>query len=190
MCRSNRSNDELAPALKTQKGSRQQQAPVNVEFAPLAPKRKFRWWTVATWLLVGIVIAYSYAFIMATTADSEDLAECQSLVSAVRDKHGIPLSVSQPGSPGIFCDLGVHFPFLRSYDNLFIYGVLDNREQDSILADVRRARNSASPRPIQVQFFDKENWKAWSDPATGRSGGSRGKEISVRKVWIDRTNTD
>ena len=161
-----------------------------MEFAPLAPKRKFPWLTATMWLLLVLVAAYSYAFITATTVDSNDQEECQSLVSAVRSKHGIPLSISQPGSPGIFCDLGVHFPLLQSYDHIFIYSVLDGREQDSILADVQRARGSPHPRPILVQFFQKENWKTWSDPATGRSGGSRGPETPLRSIWIDRANTN
>jgi hypothetical protein len=100
------------------------------------------------------------------------------------------MSLSQPGSPGIFCDLGVHFPLLRSYDHIFIYSVLDGREQDSILADVQRAGGPPHARPILLQFFEKENWKTWSDPATGRSGGSRGPETPLRSIWIDHTNTD
>jgi hypothetical protein len=171
-------------------GCKERALAVNVEFAPLTPKRRFRWRTVGMWLLLTILIMYSYAFIMATTTDGNDQAECQSLVSAVRSRHGIPLSVSRPGSPAIFCDLGVHFPFLQSYDSVFIYGELDHGEQGSIVVDVRSAAGSSRTRPILVQFFEKENWKMWSDPATGRSGGSRGPETPIRKVWIDRSNTN
>jgi hypothetical protein len=106
-------------------GCKERALAVNVGFAPLTPKRRFRWRTVGMWLLLTILIMYLYAFIMATTTDGNDQAECQSLVSAVRSRHGIPLSVSRPGSPAIFCDLGVHFPFLQSYDGVFIYGELD-----------------------------------------------------------------
>jgi len=89
------------------------------------------------WLLLILLITYSYAFIMATTTDSNNLGECQALVFAVTSTRRLQDSASSPGSPAIFCDLGVHFPFLRSYDSVFIYGVVDPAEQDPILANLR-----------------------------------------------------
>ena len=45
-----------------------------------------------------------------------------------------------------------------------------------------------APRPNQkrilVQFFDKENWRPWSDPSSGRSGGNRGPEHPIATQWI------
>jgi hypothetical protein len=94
-------------------------------------------------------------------------------------------SVSSPGSPAIFCDLGVHFPFLRSYDSVFIYGVVNPAEQDSTLANLRSYHAKAQAHRILVRFIAKENWKTWSDRANGRCGGSRGPETPVRQVWIE-----
>ena len=144
---------------------------------------KRRWVTITAWIVGGLLAAYAYAFVSATTTDSEDLSGCQAIVSAVTFSHSLPLSVSEPGHPAIFCDLGVHFPLLRSYYSVFIYGVLDN-QQDSIIADLQRFHR-AHTQKILVRFFAKENWKAWSDPASGRSGGSRGPESALVRVWID-----
>jgi hypothetical protein len=146
---------------------------------------KFRWWTVSMWLLLILLITYSYAFIMATTTDSNNLGECQALVSAVTSTRRLQESASSPGSPAIFCDLGVHFPFLRSYDSVFIYGVVDPAEQDPILANLRSHHAAAQTHRILVRFIAKENWRTWSDPAAGRSGGSRGPETPLRQVWIE-----
>jgi hypothetical protein len=146
---------------------------------------KRRWLTPVAWLGGGFLIAYAYAFVMATTTDSQNLDECNAVVSAVTSKHSVPLSVSEPGRPAIFCDLGVHFPLLRSYETVFIYGVLDKGQQDSIIADLRSFHRASPTRKILVQFFEKENWKTWSDPGSGRSGGSRGPESPIFKVWID-----
>jgi hypothetical protein len=146
---------------------------------------KRRWATVLGWLAGGFVVAYAYAFILATTTDSDDLYECKAIVSSITSRHSIPMSISEPGRPAVFCDLGVHFPLLRSYNSVFIYGVLDKSQQDSIVADVRGFRSQSHTRKILVQFFAKENWKTWSDPAAGRSGGSRGAESALVRVWID-----
>ncbi len=147
------------------------------------PKR--RWGPLVAWLVGGFLIAYAYAFVMATTSDSENLSECNAVVAAVTSRHSVPLSISEPGSPAVFCDLGVHFPLLRSYESVFIYGVLDKGEQESIIGDLRGLHRTSPTRKILVQFFEKENWKTWSDPGSGRSGGSRGPETPILKVWIE-----
>jgi hypothetical protein len=120
---------------------------------------------IAAWIIGGLVIAYCYAFINAITG------------------HKIPASVSQPGKPAAFCELGVHFPLLNTYFTVFIYGVLDRAQQDAIVSSLRSA-----PRPngkrLLVQFFEKENWRPWSDPSSGRSGGNRGPEHPIATQWI------
>jgi hypothetical protein len=140
--------------------------------------------TLFAWLGGGFLIAYSYAFIMATTTDSQDVSECRGVVSAVTSRHSIPSSVSAPGQAAIFCDLGVHFPLLKSYDSVFIYGVLDKTPQQSIVADLRNFHHTSHTRNLLVRFFEQENWRTWSDPASGRSGGSRGPEAPILTVWI------
>jgi hypothetical protein len=146
---------------------------------------KRRWVPIIAWIVGGLLVAYAYAFVSATTTDSEDLSGCQAIVSAVSSSHSLPLSVSEPVHPAIFCDLGVHFPLLRSYYSVFIYGVLDKGQQNSIIADLQRFHRASHTQKILVRFFAKENWKAWSDPASGRSGGSRGPESALVRVWID-----
>ena len=137
------------------------------------------------WLLLIFLITYSYAFIAATTTDSDDQSDCQSAIAAVTAKRHLPDSVSQPGKAAIFCELGVHFPFLSSYETIDVYGVQRSAEQDAILADLRAAHEKSRQHRMLVRFIDKENWRTWSDPANGRSGGSRGPETPTRKVWIE-----
>ena len=138
---------------------------------------------IAGWIIGGLIIAYCYAFINAITSASENSDQCKALESAAINGHHIPMSVSQPNTPGAFCELGVHFPLLRTYFTVFIYGVPDRSQQDAIVTSLRNA-----PRPnakkILVQFFEKENWRPWSDPKSGRSGGNRGPEIPIATQWI------
>jgi hypothetical protein len=146
---------------------------------------KRRWVTILAWIAGGFLVAYAYAFVSATTSDSEDLSGCPAIVSTVTSSHSLPLSVSEPGHPAIFCDLGVHFPLLRSYYSVFIYGVFDKALQDSIISDLQGFHRSSHTQKILVRFFAKENWKTWSDPASGRSGESRGAESPLVRIWID-----
>jgi hypothetical protein len=94
------------------------------------------------------------------------------------------MSVSQPNTPAAFCELGVHFPLLRTYFTVFIYGVPDHSEQDAIVTSLRATPRSPNQKRILVQFFDKENWRPWSDPNSGRSGGNRGPEHPIATQWI------
>ena len=139
---------------------------------------------IAAWIIGGLIIAYCYVFINAITSASENSDQCKALESAVIAGHQIPTSVSQPGKPAAFCELGVHFPLLRTYFTVFIYGVLDRTQQDAILASLRAAPRAPNAKKILVQFFEKENWRPWSDPASGRSGGNRGPEPPIATQWI------
>jgi len=119
-----------------------------------------------------------------TTTSADDLYECKAIVNAVEAKHEIPASSSAPGESGIFCDKGVRFPFLTSYDTLFVYGVTDKSAQNSIVKTLVEMRQESHIRDVFVRFFDSENWKTWSDPNSGRRGGERGPETPIREAWI------
>jgi hypothetical protein len=139
---------------------------------------------IAAWILGGLIIAYCYAFINAITTASENSYQCKALESAAITGHRIPMSVSQPNTPAAFCELGVHFPLLRTYFTVFIYGVIDRAQQDAIVTSLCNAPRDPNAKKILVQFFEKENWRSWSDPKTGRSGGNRGPETPIATHWI------
>jgi hypothetical protein len=139
---------------------------------------------IAAWIIGGLIIAYCYAFINAITTASENSGECKALESAAIADNEIPTSVSQPGKPAAFCELGVHFPLLRTYFTVFIYGVQNHDQQDAIVDSIRKAPRGPNAKRILVQFFEKENWRPWSDPKSGRSGGNRGPETPIASQWI------
>jgi hypothetical protein len=143
-----------------------------------------RWHIHTSWVAGTLLLAYAYAFVAAMVRASENVGECQHLVASLSSKYQVPLSVSAPGSPAIFCDAAVHFPLLTVYDNVFIYGVGTPATQRAIEAWLRAFHAAAGSRPILLQFFDKENWRTWSDPHSGRGGGNRGPETAIRTVWI------
>jgi hypothetical protein len=129
--------------------------------------------------------AYGYLLLLATTTTTWELAECSGLGKAVEAEHFIPTSVSKPSSPAFFCDLAVRYPFLQRFDDLKIYGVTDHDRQDAVIETLKRYRHQAHTKPLRVQFYEKENWQTWSNPATGVHGGRRGPEIPLRVVSLN-----
>lgn len=99
-------------------------------------------------------------------------------------EHAILESTSTLGSPAIFCDVEVKSFFLKRFDHVRIYGVTDKGQQDSIVRSLERSREQSKTRQLVADFYEKENWKTWSDPTTGRRGGERGPETPIRKVVI------
>src|SRR5271156_6680456 len=141
---------------------------------PLTESKPIRWRRVWPWVFGGVLVAYFYAYFMAMATGDVEMAQCHQLESAVEAKHSIPGSTSSPGRPAIFCDRAVKFPFLAPYEKVYVYGVLDAASQEAIVRTLQKFYRERNSEKVQVQFFEKENWKTWSDPATGRSGGRRG----------------
>jgi len=92
--------------------------------------------------------------------------------------------VSSPESPALFCDKQVRGLLLRPYDRVRVYRVVDDKEQDTVVAALLRAKQQLKTKSIVLEFYEKENWKTWLYPATGRSGGSRGAETPIRRDVI------
>ena len=142
------------------------------------------WRRVWPWALGGLLVAYFYAYFAALATGDVELAECHNLESAVVAKHAIPLAISTPGQPGIFCDREVQLPLLTHYKKVYVYGVTQPNAQDAIVQTLEQFHRDQKSDRILVQFFDKENWVTWSDPATGRNGGRRGAETPLRTLWV------
>ena len=145
---------------------------------------KFSWLRTLPWVIGGLLLAYFYAYFTAMTTGDVDLVQCHALEAAVTAKSTIPPSVSSPGRPGIFCDRAIRLPFLMRYEKVYVYGVTNVGAQDTIvqtLGDFPGAHDGK----VLVEFFAKENWAAWSHPATGDKGGQRGTETPLRTIWID-----
>jgi hypothetical protein len=150
----------------------------------MTTSQRIPWWQIILWLFGGLLVAYFYAYFVAMTTGDVELAECHDVETAVIAKHTIPLAISSPGRPGIFCDRAIKLPFLTHYKKVYVYGVTEPNAQDAIVQTLQRFDRDHKSGKLLVQFFAKENWTTWSDPATGGSGGRRGRETPLREVWI------
>jgi hypothetical protein len=135
-------------------------------------------------LLVLFVLAYGYYYLTAALTSGDDVLECKAIAGLVASAAVVPESVSTPGRPAIFCDAEARGFFLTRFDHVRIYGVTDKNQQDSILEALGHKQTQSKLRKITVDFYEKENWKTWSDPGTGRRGGERGLEAPIRQVFI------
>ena len=122
---------------------------------------------IAAWVSGGLVIAYCYAFINAIATASENAYQCKAIEAAAVAGHEIPMSVSEPGTPAAFCELGVHPPLLRTYFTVFIYGVLDRTKQAAILDSLRQASRGSHPQEMVVKFYEKGKLEALVRPVLG-----------------------
>jgi hypothetical protein len=136
-------------------------------------------------LVVVFCLAYGYAFLISTMTDSYDLDECKALADLVESSQPIPESISVPGHPALGCNVEIRGLLFRRFDHVRVYGVIDAGKQDSIFLTLQKARQQNKIKPVLLEFYDRENWRTWSNPATGNSGGDRGPETAIRKVRIE-----
>ncbi len=135
-------------------------------------------------VLLFLCLAYGYFYLISTATSGEDVLACKAITDPVIAEHGIPESVSASGRPAIFCDLEVRGFFLKPFEHISIYGVTDKEQQDSILRTLEHFRPQSKARRMVVDFYEKENWKTWSNPATGNRGGEGGPETPIRTIVI------
>ena len=139
-------------------------------------------------LIIGLpillCIIYGYFYVSAAGTSGEDVSECKVITDFVQARSSIPKSVSAPDRPGIFCDVELRGLLLQRFDHVRIYGVTDKDQQDAIVAILKPLRVQSQGRELTVDFYEKENWKTWSDPATHNRAGERGPETSMRQVVI------
>jgi hypothetical protein len=134
---------------------------------------------------VVVCLVYGYLFLITSTISSADLDECAGIVDAIEKENSIPVSISKPGGPALFCDLGVRHLSMRRFDNIKIYGLREQSRQDAVIETLKRYRRQVHTKPLLVQFYEKQNWQTWSSSSTGTRGGRRGPESSIRKVSIE-----
>jgi hypothetical protein len=149
-------------------------------------KARYRVLSLLAMVCVVLVAAYVYRYLVATTTGANDISECKATVNSVVSAVHVPESISSPGHPSVFCDREISGLLLRPVEHIRVYGVVDPRDQDALLVAVESMRMKTSYRKVVVEFYEKENWKTWTDTVTGNRGGERGPETPVRRAFIER----
>ena len=125
-----------------------------------------------------------FAFAMQFVATGADrLSECAGLDQAASITNVIPESKVRPGFPAVGCAVERRGIFLSYYNDILVYGVTDPAAQQSVLDGIDQHYRQAHTHPVQVMFFERENWTV----RQGRNGatfGSRGPEKLIRVANI------
>jgi hypothetical protein len=118
---------------------------------------------------------------IATGADR--LGECSGLDQAASSSNVIPESKVRPGQPAVGCAVERRGMFLSYYNDIFVYGVTDAAEQQRVLEGVAEHFRQAHTHPVQVMFYEKENWSVRRGK-NGATFGSRGPEKLIRVASV------
>lgn len=131
-----------------------------------------------TILYIGFYVGMQF---IQTGADR--LGECPGLDQAAVTSNVIPESQSRPGLPAVGCGVERRGLFLAFYNRLTVWGVTDPAAQQKVLDQVAVYYRRADTHPIQVMFYEKENWTV-RVRKNGIGPGSRGPEKLIRVVNI------
>jgi hypothetical protein len=92
-------------------------------------------------------------------------------------------SANDSSQPPIYCN-----PF-RNSAQLDVYGVTNIEKQDQVLMAVKTWQTTnQNMAKLQVRFFERENWKQFTNEEAGYSGGNRLPEVLIRESWIVLSN--
>jgi hypothetical protein len=113
--------------------------------------------------IVSIVLLVSYIgwclfLFLALGLEWPDLGHCQDFINAANQTKVIPQSISSPGQPAVFCQEAEYGIFRSRYQVLQIYSV-PRDAQNVVLAAVRSALQRLKSQPVQVVFYQRENWR-------------------------------
>jgi hypothetical protein len=86
-------------------------------------------------------------------------------------------SVSQPGRPPVFITVG-SARLLTNPTVIHVYEVEDPSEQEKIVAAVQGIVTARQSKPVELRFYDHENWKVEDNVAL------RGPEKLLRRLKV------
>jgi hypothetical protein len=93
---------------------------------------------------------------MQTGADR--LGECPGLNQAASNSNVIPESKWRPGHPSVGCGVERRGIFLSYYNDMAVFGVTGAGAQQRILDELAEQIRRAHTHPVQVVFYEEENW--------------------------------
>jgi hypothetical protein len=134
-----------------------------------------------TAIVIPLTVLYTlFAFAMQFIQTGADrLGECPGLDQAASSSNVIPPSKVRPGHAAVGCGVERRGILLSFYNDMSVYGVTDPEAQQRVLERVTEQYQQAHTHPVQVMFYEEENWSV----RQGKSGvtfGSRGPEKLIR----------
>lgn len=111
---------------------------------------------------------------------ADRLGECPGLDEAAASSNAIPKSKSRPDHPALGCAVERRGIFLSYYNDMSVHGV--TAAQRIVLDKVAEYYRHLHTHPVQVRFYEEENWSM--RPSNGATLDSRGPEKLIRVANI------
>jgi hypothetical protein len=138
--------------------------------AARASVRRVLPYAYATVFPLTILYFVFYCGMMFLQTGADRLGECPGLDQAATSTNVIPESKSRPGLPAIGCGVERRGMFLSYYNTVGVYGVTETVAQQHVLDSLSEYYRREHTHPIQVRFYEKENWTT----RQGRNGVALG----------------
>jgi hypothetical protein len=136
-------------------------------------------------IVIPLTILYTlFAFAMQFIQTGADrLGECPGLIQAASASNVIPDSKQRPGHPAVGCAVERRGMYLSYYNDIAVLGVTDAAAQQRVLDGIVEHLRQAHTHPVQVMFYEKENWSV-RQLDSGITVGSGGPGRLIRIVNI------
>jgi len=135
-------------------------------------------------IAVPLTVVYTlFVFAMQFIQTGADrLGECPGLDQAASRSNVIPASKVWPGHAAVGCGVERRGILLSFYNDMSVYGVTDAAAQQRVLERIAEHYRQAHTHPVQVMFYEEENWSV----RQGKNGtfGSRGPEKLIRVASV------
>jgi hypothetical protein len=128
----------------------------------------------------GLYVAFYFGMQFIQTG-ADRYGECPGLVDAAAATHDLPTSQILPPAVAAYCGNGRSGMFLWPYNSSAVYGVTGAAAQDRIVKSVSRYHAAAHTLPVNLMFYDKEDWIQHKGQQ-GPGWGGRGPESLIRTV--------
>jgi hypothetical protein len=143
-------------------------------------------WRLAT----GIAFLLTFVFVaVALFREAAEPAEgyagnCTVLVHAVAATGVVPVSIAEPPRLAVACSTAQHGVLLRQFNQIDVWGVVDDHQQRAVLSALQRVRSAGRSAPVHVRFWEKENWGKCPPPSRPQAR-CRGPEMIVRTAVVN-----
>jgi len=151
---------------------------------PRSTIRQLRPYVLA--VAIPLTILYTlFSFGMQFIASGADrLGECPGLDEAASSSNAIPESKQRPGHSAVGCAVERRGIFLSYYNDVTVLGVTDAAAQQRVLDAVAQHFRQAHTHPVQVVFYERENWstRQLKNGVTFGTSGGPNKLIRIASI--------
>ena len=148
--------------------------------------RRKRGWLWATLLAFSLTLAFVAVAVAREIAEPAEgyAGNCAVLIDTVASTGVVPVSIVEPPRRAVSCSTAQHGVLLWQFNQIEVWGVVTQNQQQTVLDSLKRTRSSEHTAPIHVTFWEKENWGE-CPPPNSQGAQCRGPERIIRDAIVN-----